>query len=359
MSTRTRRLPCASNPLTAETNRVIIRTVEAAGFRRRPSSSSWPPNATTSAGPRPANPSRSPSPGSAPYVARALRGGRGSLRAELAALYAREVGRAPSAQALADALLVLEGQAMACEPVELGLRVARAGEAVVLDLGDPTGRAVIVDAGGYRLVERSPVLFRRSELTGVLPTPEPGGDLVELRELVNLADAAWPLALAWLVAALLPEVPHPIPLLSGEQGAGKTSAARVLARLVDPSPAQLRSGPRDLEAWAVAASGSWIVPLDNVSRIPDWLSDALCRAVTGDGMVRRRLYQNDGIAVLAFRRVVLLTAIDPGALRGDLADRLLLLDLDRIPPERRRLDADLDAAFTRAHPRLLGALCDL
>jgi hypothetical protein len=53
------------------------------------------------------------------------------------------------------------------------------------------------------------------------------------------------------------------------------------------------------------------VVLDNISGIPDWLSDALCRAVTGDGMVRRRLYENDDLTVLAFRRVVALTSIDP------------------------------------------------
>jgi len=292
-----------------------------------------------------------------PYVARMLRGGQASLRAELAAVYADLHQRAPSSSALADAMQVLEGRAMRATPAALALRVARHGDGLVLDLGDPSGRVVVLGPGGWELAERSPVLFRRTKLTSALPTPERGGDLGELRGLVNLSPASWPLALAWLVASLIPELPHPIPLLTGEQGAGKSTTARILTRLVDPSPAQLRTAPKDLEQWAVAAAGSWMVVLDNLSGVAPWLSDALCRAVTGDGMVRRALYENNDLAVLAFRRVVVLTAIDAGALRGDLADRLVLFDLDR--PPKRRTDADLEAGFLAAWPRLVGALLDL
>src|SRR5215471_21602661 len=34
----------------------------------------------------------------------------------------------------------------------------------------------------------------------------------------------------------------------------------------------------------------------NVSAVPDWLSDTLCRAVTGDGDVGRQLYTDAGLA---------------------------------------------------------------
>jgi 5S rRNA maturation endonuclease (ribonuclease M5) len=298
-------------------------------------------------------------PGQGPYVARMLRGGQASLRAELAATYAARYDRAPSSSALADALLVLEGRAMGADPVELALRVARHGDGLILDLGDPSGRVVVLDPGDWRLVERSPVLFRRTKVTGILPEPERGGRLDELRaaRLVNLTASTWPLALAWLVAALIPDIGHPIPLFLGEQGTGKSTTARMLTRLVDPSPAELRCGPKDLEQWAVAAAGSWMVMLDNISGVPPWLSDALCRAVTGDGMVRRRLYENDDLTVLKFRRVVGLTSIDTGALRGDLADRIVLFELDRFPQRVEELEQE--RAFRAAWPRLVGALLDL
>jgi hypothetical protein len=294
-----------------------------------------------------------------PHVARMLRGGEDSLRAELSAIYADQKGRAPSQSALADALLVLQGRAQREEPTELALRVADHGGAILVDLGDESGRVVSVSAGGWHVADRGPVLFRRTPLVAAQPPPAPGGDLEELRAMINLADDAWPLLLGWMVAAFMPGIPHPIALLTGEQGAAKSTTARKLVRLLDPSSAELRSSPRDEEQWVVAANGSWVVGIDNISSIPPWLSDAFCRAVTGDGHVRRQLYTDSGLAVLSIRRVLLFTSIDPGALRGDLADRLVPLELEVIGPERRREETEVLRAFDEARPRLLGALLDL
>lgn len=219
-------------------------------------------------------------------LVRLLRGGRSSLRAQLARGYYGATGKAAGQQALADALLVIEGHALEGEPRPLHLRVAEQAGRTYLDLGDRTGRAVEIDAAGWRLVD-PPVLFRRL-LSGPLPQPTRGGTLEGLWDLLNVAVADRPLVLAWLIAALTPDIPHPILGLFGEQGVGKTTAAKVLALLLDPTPAPVRKAPRDAESWITAASGSWCVDLDNLSAMPDWLSDALCRAVTGDGDVRRR-----------------------------------------------------------------------
>jgi hypothetical protein len=106
-------------------------------------------------------------------------------------------------------------------------------------------------------------------------------------------------------------MPHAVLLLSGFQGSGKSCAARVLVPLVDSPAAPLRSEPRDLEQWQVAASGSWAVATDNLSQISTWLSDAICKAATGDGLVKRKLYTDGELAVLAFRRAVLLHPLTP------------------------------------------------
>lgn len=129
--------------------------------------------------------------------------------------------------------------------------------------------------------------------------------------------------------------------------------------LIDPSPAAKRSQPRDPKAWNTQAFSSWALCLDNVSTIQPWLSDTLCKAVTGDGVVDRALYTDDDVVVLTFRRVLALTTIDAGALAGDLAERVLMLDLQLIDSDRRRSEEELDATFAAVRPAVLGALFDV
>lgn len=295
-----------------------------------------------------------------PRLVAMLRGGRLSLRAQLAATYFAETERVASQSALADALSVIEGKALRTEPVDLHVRVASDHAGTTwLDLGDTTGLAIEITPSGWRLVEPS-VMFRRSALTGALPRPTTGGKgLALLWDLLNVAPDDRPLVLGWLIHGLEEHSAHPILAPLGEQGTGKSTATRTIASIIDPSPVPARKVPRDIDAWVTAAAGSWVVGLDNVSAIPEWFSDSLCRAVTGDGDVRRTLYTDGDLSVFAFRRCVILNGIDLGALRGDLADRLLRVELGRILPDRRREDSELGAAWRSAHPAILGALLDL
>jgi hypothetical protein len=99
--------------------------------------------------------------------------------------------------------------------------------------------------------------------------------------------------------------------------------------------------------------------LDNVSDIQPWLSDAMRRAVTGDGLLRRQLYTDSDVSVLAFQRVVAMTSIDPGRLHGDLADRLLVIELERIAVDDRQADRAISARWRGAHPAVLAGLLDV
>ncbi|MDT0469852.1 hypothetical protein [Streptomyces gibsoniae] len=83
--------------------------------------------------------------------------------------------------------------------------------------------------------------------------------------------------------------------------------------------------------------------LDNISIIPDRLSDALCRAVTGDRVVDRTLSLTTRW-FLEYRRVLAMATIDTGALADGLAERLLTIELQLIPDPKCREEADLDRA---------------
>ncbi|UGQ15495.1 hypothetical protein LO772_19370 [Yinghuangia sp. ASG 101] len=295
-----------------------------------------------------------------PNTALPLRG-RAGLRSSLARLYTdANGGSVPSQSALADAMTVLEGIATDAEPEQLHLRVARHDDRIIVDLATSDGRCVSIGPDGWTREPSSPVLFRRSGAMKPLPEPVRDGDgLAKLRDLLNTDEEGFRLLVAWLVACFIPDLPHPILTFRGEQGTGKSYAAKMVIGIVDPSGAPKRTAPRDIKAWATQAFNSWALCLDNVSIIPDWLSDALCRAVTGDGIVDRALYTDDDVVVLEFRRVLAMTTIDAGALAGDLAERLVTIELHTIPDAKRREEGEMDAAYADAHAGILASLFDL
>lgn len=298
-------------------------------------------------------------PKAGPRVAVMLRGGKTSLRSQLARDYYTRTGRAAAQQALADAMMVIEGIAQEQDETRLYLRCARHDGDLWLDLGDQAGRAVRITATGWRIEADAPVLFKRTALNGPLPDPVSGGSIRQLWDLLNVAEADQPLVIALLIACLFPDIPHPVLGLFGEQGTGKSTAARILAMLIDPGPVPVRKPPRDADSWVTAAAGSWLVAIDNLSDIPPWLSDSLCRAVTGDGDVRRKLYTDGELAVFAYRRCIILNGIDTGAMAADLAERMLAVTLEFITERTRRTEEDLWPAWREAHPQILGALLDL
>src|SRR5262249_49473865 len=203
--------------------------------------------------------------------------------------FARTKG-APSGQAMQDALGVIEAKARFDSPErEVHLRVAAAGDKIYLNLSDDRWRAVEISANGWRVVDNPPVHFRRT--AGMLPLqpPVPGGSIEELRPFLNLKEeSGFVLAVASALGMLRGKGPYPLLALAGEQGAGKSTFVAVLRSLVDPNSAPMRAFPRDDRDLFIAANNAHVLAFDNVSAIPAWISDTLCRLATGGGFATRQ-----------------------------------------------------------------------
>lgn len=295
----------------------------------------------------------------APSIAMMIGDNCRAFRKELAALYQTIEGTAPNSAPLKDALLVLQGHAAARDQEAVHLRTAMDDGTVLIDLGDNAGSAVRVGQDGWTLLENASLLFRRYKMTKAFPIPIAPGDIESMRHLFNLDDESWRLLVGWMVSAFIPDTPCPILLLGGEQGTGKTMAAEMIAGLVDPSSAPIQSPPSNQDNWVVAASGSWVCCIDNLSSIPMWWSDSLCKAISGDSLVRRKLYTDSEQSVISLRRRVILTSIDPGALRGDLGERVMMLDLQPIPDSQRRTEREIKKEFEKHQATAFAGLLDL
>jgi len=225
-----------------------------------------------------------------------------------------------------------------------------------LDLADSSREAVEIRAEGCRLVTRPPVLFRRPRGLHPLPKPCWDGSIELLKKYTNVADADFPLLVAWMTAALRPVGPYPILILSGEQGSAKSTMARVARRLIDPSSAPLRALPGNQRDFMIEAHNTWVLAYDNVSTISTALSDGLCRIATGGGFSTRALFTDHDNTLLDVQRPVIFTGIDEFVHRSDLIDRCIFLHLPTIADERRRLEQEFWEEFEADYPRLLGAL---
>src|SRR5215211_8751963 len=101
---------------------------------------------------------------------------------------------------------------------------------------------------------------------------------------------------------------------------------------------------------------AYVVMLDNQNTIPEWAADILCRLVTGEADSKRRLYTDDEDYIIELRRAVLLNGINVPTDRGDVLDRSLVVELERIPDAERKTEEELWERFEAERPELLGAL---
>ncbi|MFI1948816.1 ATP-binding protein [Streptomyces virginiae] len=299
-------------------------------------------------------------------VARPIRsqGTTGSHRQELmVGLYNDGIGSF-NGTALKEALDLIEALALSQEVQATHIRVAPGFDgATWLDLGRDDGQSIRIHPNGWDIRTPDPkeVCWRRTQLTGELPLPEKDTDgkgIDALLRLCNFAGAESEcLAIAWVIGCLEPSVPVPAPFLTGPQGAGKSTAARMLMRIIEGMTGDLRRAPKDEENLITAVAAGWITALDNLSHLPPDLSDLMCCIVTGAESIKRALFSDGDVYRSRYRRPLLLTGIDVGVIRPDLAERLLPLRLVR--PQVRRTEAELWAEYAQELPVILGSLLDL
>jgi hypothetical protein len=248
---------------------------------------------------------------------------------------------------------------------EVYLRVAGREGRIYVDLCDPAWRVVEISPEGWQVIpgDSAPVTFIRKGGMLALPEPSRNGSLEKLRSLLNVGtgdegERNWRLISAWLAQGFNPKGRYPVLTLLGPQGAAKSSAQRILRNIVDPSSVPIRGVPRDEHNLYIDATSGWVIALDNMTTIPAWLSDALCRLATGGGFSTRRLYTDDDQILFDAMRPVVVNGIGDVVTRPDLLDRALIINLPPIEKKNRRPEKVLEAELEAAKPGILGALFD-
>jgi hypothetical protein len=279
----------------------------------------------------------------------------------------RETQSAPNSEALHAALGVIEAQAHYDAPGRMIFtRLAELGGRIYIDLCNASWQAIEISEDGWRVIDNPPVRFRRAAGMLPLPVPRSGGHIGLLRPYLNLprtpdaeVDHAFVLTVSVMLAYMRPCGPFPVLALAGEQGVAKSTFSGIVRKLIDASSAPLRALPREDRDLFIAARNGWLLAFDNVSNLPVWISDTLCRLSTGGGFSVRQLFTDTDDILFDAMRPVILNGIENMVDRPDLADRTVFLTLEPIPDDKRKLEKKLWADFERDRPLILGALLNM
>jgi hypothetical protein len=287
---------------------------------------------------------------------------------------------APSRTAKAELLDLMAGAAVSGPTHDVHFRQAQmlsTEPAAYINLMDLGGRGVVIDASGWRVAPVASLPLRMADRPKArpLPVPEHAGDgltflerfvrHVKLPAVINASDPAdaglrsRAAILTTLVAQFFRPGAVPHVFVSGPEGASKTTTAKRLKSLVDPDSVPLvTSMPKEAGDLFLLAEQQPLLVIDNASSIQE--PDIVAALATGAGHQKRQFYTDSERTVYEAKSSLVFTSIVTDITqRPDLMDRVLPVTLRPMAPAERKLEADLDKAWSRDLPFLLADLLDL
>jgi hypothetical protein len=252
--------------------------------------------------------------------------------------------------------------------ITLSLRMAcvRNGDDITFhyDLTNPKWQYIKITKQNWVMVDNSDssILFvRYNQSEQVMPDRNYKSDVFDkFLALTNVKGEQNVLLLkTYIVSLFIPEIPHTLLLLHGEKGSAKSTLQLLIKLLVDPAKPSLLTIHKDRAEFVQQLNHNHVAFYDNVKHVPDWLSDEACKAVTGIGQTKRKLYTDDDDIVYEYKRCLGFNGLNISLTEPDALDRSILIELNRIAKENRRIESDIIAEFMELRPKLLAYIFDV
>lgn len=239
----------------------------------------------------------------------------------------------------------------------LANRYAQDEGRLLIDLCNDRCEQIVVSSEGWSIEPTRRPTFARYAHQKPLEKPQKGGCIDDLFQFIHMQDQASRLLLVtWMLAACHPAVPNPILMWTGPQGSAKTTDCKRIRKLLDPSEVP-NLGDIDVSHLHLLFQHHAVPVFENVSSFSRDTADKFCRAATGAGGERRRLYSDDGQHLFRFRRPIVINGITHPSRRPDFLDRCLHFERHRLASFR--AEADIEQEFEAAAPQILGGMFDL
>lgn len=179
---------------------------------------------------------------------------------------------------------------------------------------------------------------------------------IMLGKLMNVSGDDLFLLSIYIVSLFFENISHPIIIFNGEHGACKSTAMRMICKIIDPDSKELLAFPEKKDDLINTLYNGYFIAFDNVSVIKNDISDILCKAVTGSSLNKRKLYTDNDEVVLNIKRPIGINGISIDISQSDLIDRSIIIDFKRLSNHKRKTDVEIFGLFNNLLPRILGEI---
>ena len=244
------------------------------------------------------------------------------------------------------------------ESVSIYNRVGKKDRDIFYDLQTANYKSVCITKGDYDIRDTPAGIFQRADLDlpQVSPIYDENYDFWEkMEELFNFrSQEELELFVLWLISTYIPDIAHPILLLTGPHGSSKSTASSMIQSLVSPQKMERSTFPRKVSDLAIRLANRCICVFDNCSKLSLEASDALCSCATGGNYEKRKLYTDSQMISIPLKSSVVLNSCETLIERPDLLSRTLQFNLQTLTGKKLRSDDDMRRRFEKEKPYLLG-----
>lgn len=285
------------------------------------------------------------------------------INSRLRNLYLTEYNKTVKSTEIKTAYEALMSCAENCaETVPVAVRVYRDKNTIYYDLCDNANTVVKCGINAHKVVTLNDkkFFFKREPTMKEQVIPNMKADIAKsinlLSHFFNIDVNQRVLFPVYVISAFIPDISHPILIIEGEKGAGKTTMQRNISRIIHPVSKDVFVLPTDTNNLVTVLSNNYYCAFDNIGVIPPDICNVLCQAVTGGSLSKRKLYSDNTEISISLRRLVTLNGISMHIKQSDLMDRAIMVKLNRIDSSSRVTEESLKKDFQNALPDILGAI---
>lgn len=232
------------------------------------------------------------------------------------------------------------------------------------DLKNQNGDVVVIKPNDILITQKSTVsnIFFYEDQTmseQVEPVISKYGLLNFIDEFLNINKSHKLLLAVYLCAAFIPDIKHPLLIVEGEKGAGKTNLLKFLSLIINPVTKDVLVLPKKEDNLITALSNNYFSAFDNIGKLSKDFCNIFCQASTGGTLIKRKLYSDNREICINIKRLVALNGINLEISQSDLLDRAIMLSLNRIEESKRLPEEILDEKLNNVLPNVLGDIFNI